>query len=140
MPNDDESFGVPLNPGEVVELQDQLLEAATDLDRLSGLLEDAAAQLLARFTAASERIGADAGERTGADALRHELAGAVTALQFQDMATQVITHTVRRIRGVADFLGTRVSPDEEDGASIELVRRHCPVAQRQVDAGSIELF
>lgn len=140
MPNDDESFGVPLNPGEVVELQDQLLEAATDLDRLSGLLEDAAAQLLARFTAASERIGADAGERTGADALRHELAGAVTALQFQDMATQVITHTVRRIRGVADFLGTRVSPDEEDGAAIELVRRHCPVAQRQVDAGSIELF
>lgn len=140
MPNDDESFGVPLNPGEVGELQDQLLEAATDLDRLSGLLEDAAAQLLARFTAASERIGADAGERTGADALRHELAGAVTALQFQDMATQVITHTVRRIRGVADFLGTRVSPDEEDGASIELVRRHCPVAQRQVDAGSIELF
>jgi len=140
MPNDDESFGVPLNPGEVVELQDQLLEAATDLDRLSGLLEDAAAQLLARFTAASERIGADAGGRTGADALRHELAGAVTALQFQDMATQVITHTVRRIRGVADFLGTRVSPDEEDGAAIELVRRHCPVAQRQVDAGSIELF
>lgn len=140
MPNDDESFGVPLNPGEVVELQDQLLEAATDLDRLSGLLEDAAAQLLARFTAANERIDADPGERTGADALRHELAGAVTALQFQDMATQVITHTVRRIRGVADFLGTRVSPEEEDGASIELVRRHCPVAQRQVDAGSIELF
>lgn len=140
MPNDDESFGVPLNPGEVVELQDQLLEAATDLDRLSGLLEDAAAQLLARFTAANERIDADAGGRTGADALRHELAGAVTALQFQDMATQVITHTVRRIRGVADFLGTRVSPEEEDGASIELVRRHCPVAQRQVDAGSIELF
>ena len=140
MPNDDESFGVPLNPGEVVELQDQLLEAATDLDRLSGLLEDAATQLLARFTAANERIGADAGERSGADALRLELAGAVTALQFQDMATQVITHTVRRIRGVADFLGTRVSPEEEDGASIELVRRHCPVAQRQVDAGSIELF
>ena len=42
----------PLAFGEVAELQDQLFEAATDLDRLGGLLEDATRQLMERFGAA----------------------------------------------------------------------------------------
>lgn len=135
-----EAPGVALVPVEVVELQDQLLEAATDLDRLNGLLEDAAGQLLARFSAASTCIARVVGGRALPDDVRRELAGAITALQFQDMATQMLSHTVQRIRGVADFLGTRVMAEEGEGASVELIRRHCPVAQRQVDAGSVELF
>jgi hypothetical protein len=49
--------------------------------------------------------------------LRRELAGAVTALQFQDMAAQVISHTVQRIRGVADFLGARAVADDDEAAA-----------------------
>lgn len=127
--------------GEVIELQDQLFEAATDLDRLAGILEDAARQLLERFGAAHEQVRAWSTDSEVREDLRRELAGAMTALQFQDMAAQVISHTVQRIRGVADFLGTKVgSDDPEPAAPVPLVRRHCPVAQRQVDAGSIELF
>ncbi len=131
----------PLAFGEVAELQDQLLEAATDLDRLSGLLEDATKQLMTRFAAANEQAQALLEDQDAREGLRRELGGAVTALQFQDMAAQVLSHTVQRIRGVADFLGARAAIDDQDAvAVVELVRRHCPVAQRQIDAGSIELF
>jgi hypothetical protein len=133
----------PLAIGEVAELQDQLFEAATDLDRLGGLLEDATRQLMERFSAANEQAQLLLGDLESREGLRRELAGAVTALQFQDMAAQVISHTVQRIRGVADFIGSRAVADDDEAESVavvELVRRHCPVAQRQVDAGSIELF
>jgi len=131
----------PLNPADVVELQDQLLEAATDLERLSLLLDDAAAQLMGRFSAADAQLGGPAADNDPRESARRELAGAVTALQFQDMAAQILTHTVTRIRVVADFLGTHI--DTEDGvvpAPLQLVQRHCPVMQREVEAGSIELF
>jgi hypothetical protein len=126
---------------EAVELQDQLFEAATDLDRLGGLLEDATRQLMERFDAVNAQAALLAAGPLGDD-LRRELEGAVTALQFQDMAAQVLSHTVARIRGVADFLGARAmaDDDEEAAAVVPLIRRHCPVAQRQVDAGSVELF
>ena len=133
---------------EAVELQDQLFEAATDLDRLrtelgiklGGLLEDATRQLMERFDAVSAQAALLAGGPQG-DGLRRELEGAVTALQFQDMAAQVLSHTMTRIRGVADFLGARAMADDDEAAAVvPLTRRHCPVAQRQVDAGSVELF
>jgi hypothetical protein len=96
-----------------------------------------------RFSAANEQAQLLLGDLESREGLRRELAGAVTALQFQDMAAQVISHTVQRIRGVADFIGSRAVADDDEAESVavvELVRRHCPVAQRQVDAGSIELF
>ena len=125
---------------EAGELQDQLFEAATDLDRLGGLLEDATRQLMERFDAVSAQAALLAGGPQG-DGLRRELEGAVTALQFQDMAAQVLSHTMTRIRGVADFLGARAMADDDEAAAVvPLTRRHCPVAQRQVDAGSVELF
>ncbi len=137
MPDESVHLDVPLAVGEAVELQDQLLEAATDLDRLGGLLEDAAAQLMARFAGANSELAVLGQGPAVQERLR---SGAMTALQFQDMASQLILHTIHRIRGVADFLGARISADEDDAAEVSLVRRHCPVAQRQVDAGSIELF
>lgn len=140
MPVDEDLRGIALDPGDVVELQDQLLEAATDLDRLAGLLEDAACQLTQRFSAADALLGGAAADIELAVGVRGELSAAVMALQFQDMATQIITHTVRRIRGVADFVGARMVDGEGESASVQLVRRHCPVAQRQIDAGSVELF
>lgn len=130
----------------VADLQDHLLAASTDLERLIGLLADAAAQLMASFSAAHAHVGAGlespqasaAIEKT-LGALRSELAGAITALQFSDMATQLVDHSVRRIRSVADFLGSQVMA--EDGAApVTFVQRPCPVAQREMDAGSVELF
>lgn len=131
----------PLGFAEVADLQDQLFVAATDLDRLGGLLEDAARHLIDHFTAADLRAQGAGLSQAAADDLRQELAGAVAALQFQDMAAQMLAHTLQRIRGVADFLGARaLADDEEEAAEVTLAGRHCPVAQREVDAGSIELF
>jgi hypothetical protein len=136
----------------VVELQDQLLAASTDLERMSVLLGDAAQQLLVGFAAAHAHVSeglAAAGAGNGMpqsagaaslQALEQDLHQAVMALQFQDMATQLITHAVRRVRGVADYLASRVDEDEADAAPVELVHRACPVAQRQMDAGTVELF
>ena len=136
----------------VAELQDQLLAASTDLERLNGLLGDAAQQLLGGFGAAHAHLDAHM-QRAAQDgasvtiegeqalgAVREQLQGAVMALQFQDMASQLISHAVRRVRGVADYLGSRVDTGEGDGPPVELVARACPVAQREMDAGSIELF
>ena len=44
-----------------------------------------------------------------------------------------------RLRIVADALGNEALGDA-DAAPVEMVTRVCPVAQRQMDAGSIELF
>lgn len=135
-------------------LQDELLTASTDLERLQQLLADAVEQLMGRFVRTSARFedalgagGAEAARATaGVDAdavadVRRELAGAVVALQFQDMSAQLLTHTMRRIHSVADALGNCAMPfDGEDAAPVEFVARPCPVAQRQMDAGSVELF
>lgn len=137
---------VALEYAVVADLQDQLLAASTDLERLTGLLGDAAAQLMGSFSAAHQRLSEEHLSGSHPDllarlvVLRDELAAAVTALQFQDMSTQLVEHSVRRIRGVADYLGSRVVDDDGEAAPVELVTRSCPVAQRQMDAGSIELF
>jgi hypothetical protein len=70
------------------------------------------------------------------------LAGAVTALQFQDMATQLIAHTHRRLRNCADRLARDVMGDDEDGQAVfdDVELRPNPVTQDEMDAGSVELF
>jgi hypothetical protein len=74
-------------------------------------------------------------------ALQH-LGGAVTALQFQDMASQLIAHTTRRLRNCCDRLAAEAMGDDEEGATIveEAPMRPNPVTQDEMDAGSIELF
>jgi hypothetical protein len=56
------------------------------------------------------------------------------------MASQLISHSRRRLSSVADCLGNLAVGGEEEGCEVEWVKRACPVAQRAVDAGSIELF
>ncbi len=135
----------------VVDLQDQLLAASTDMERLVGLLDHAATQLLEEFAGARGHLeqvtvgsapgGADAqAQEILVAAMREHLSTAVTALQFHDMATQLIGHSVKRIRAVADFLGGRLMMDDGDSPDVEFVTRTCPVAQREMDAGSVELF
>ncbi len=119
------------------ELQDHLMVASNDLERLQRLLEDASEALMGRFTEASGLIEAGA----FGDA-RLTITHAITALQFQDMATQLIAHTTRRLRNCADRIARDAMGDDEDGAAVieDAPLRPNPVTQDEMDAGSIELF
>ena len=117
------------------DMQDEVLAAGTELERLERLLSDAAEQLLARFGRAHALCGGDAAQ----GALAAELRSAMTALQFQDLASQLISHARQRLVSVADCLGN-VALGGEEGVEVRWVGRPSPVAQRAVDAGSVELF
>jgi hypothetical protein len=70
------------------------------------------------------------------------LSGAVVALQFQDMASQLITHTDLRLRSCADRLARDALVDDDDGEPLTMPAplRPNPVTQDEIDAGSVELF
>ena len=132
------------------DLQDNLLTAANDLDRLQRLLLDATETLMGHFYGASVQINhlarlaaqhPELPEDALHQAMQH-LGGAVTALQFQDMASQLIGHTNRRLRNCADRLARDAMGDDEEGAAVveEPPLRPNPVTQDEMDAGSIELF
>ena len=128
------------------DLQDALMTAAHDLDRLQALLSHACDELLLGFHGATQSLRDIAGGPDGAapalvgGALR-QLGGAVTALQFQDMASQLIDHTHRRLRHCADRLA-RETMGDDDGDTVveEAPLRPNPVTQDEMDAGSVELF
>ena len=67
---------------------------------------------------------------------------AVTALQFQDMASQLIIHTSKRLRSCADRLARETMGEDEEGEAVaeEAPLRPNPVTQDEMDAGSVELF
>jgi hypothetical protein len=147
------------NPGEAVtqlpllaaaDLQDSLMVATTDLDRLQRLLADTSETLMGHFHGAADhlrqlsRLAAQHPELPESDlhATMGHLVGAVTALQFQDMAAQLIAHTHRRLRNCADRLARDVMGDDGDGAAVydDIELRPNPVTQDEMDAGSVELF
>jgi hypothetical protein len=71
------------------------------------------------------------------------MAGAITAMQFQDMASQLVAHATKRLRNCADRIARdTMGDDEEDGEAVveEAPMRPNPVTQDEMDAGSIELF
>jgi hypothetical protein len=153
MPIDD-SMQVPgstLSLLSAADLQDSLMVASNDLDRLQRLLADATETLMGHFYGASAqlkpllRVASHHPEMSGDElhtAMTH-LGGAVTALQFQDMASQLIVHTMRRLRSCADRLAREVmGDDDEDGTTVVEEPPLCPnpVTQDEMDAGSIELF
>ena len=134
------------------ELQDHLMTVTNDLERLQRLLDDAGEALSAHFYSASSHISslikAKANEPGGGpenaklQQVMADIAGAITALQFQDMATQLIAHTSQRLRNCADQLAADTFGDDEDGATVVEIAplRPNPVTQDEMDAGSIELF
>lgn len=155
MPNDDamtddaRAGSIPLMIA--ADLQDHLMVAAHDLERLQRLLSDTCDTLMQRFYGASSELTqllGDGQAAPGVDAsalaaaMQH-LGGAVTALQFQDMASQLIAHTHRRLRNCADQLAREaMGDDDEDGATVvtEAPLTPNPVTQDEMDAGSVELF
>ena len=128
----------------VAEVQDSLLVVVHDLTRLDGLLAHAMENLMERFTSASASL-ADPELVSSAElySVRSTLRAAVTELQFQDMASQLITHTSKILQGCAYRLASE-SMGSEDGEAVpfveEVPERPNPVTQDEMDAGSIELF
>ena len=132
------------------DLQDHLMVASNDMDRLQGLLGDACNALMEHFYGATGELKAllhRAAENPEIDApelhraMQH-MAGAITAMQFQDMASQLVDHTTRRLRNCADRIARDTMGDDEDGIAMvaEAPLRPNPVTQDEMDAGSVELF
>jgi len=145
--------GIPLMAA--ADLQDHLMVASNDLERLQRLLDDASQALMGHFTGASASLDAALREIDGSShahpfavsetrisEARQTLGGAITALQFQDMASQLIAHTTRRLRNCADRLASDAFDGDEDGEAVveELPLRPNPVTQDEMDAGSVDLF
>jgi len=131
------------------ELQDHLMTVTHDLERLQRLLDDAGEALSNHFYSASNQAmtllsGSDGTAASeGLKQIMQDIAGAITALQFQDMATQLIAHTSQRLRNCSDQLARDTfGMDDEDGAAVVEIAplRPNPVTQDEMDAGSIELF
>jgi len=143
----EQTEGSPLPLLAAADLQDHLMTATNDLDRLQTLLADACDVLAQSFYGASEQLRSLMDEQAAGHAdvyprLMQQLGGAVTALQFQDMASQLIHHTNRRLRSCADQIARVAMGDDEDGVAVveEAPLRPNPVTQDEMDAGSIELF
>jgi len=128
----------------VAEVQDSLLIVVHDLARLDGLLAHTMENLMERFTSATASLDDPSLMQTFAiQGARNSLRAAVTELQFQDMASQLIVHTSKILQGCAYRLASE-SMGQEDGEAVPFVEevpdRPNPVTQDEMDAGSIELF
>lgn len=127
------------------ELQDSLLVVMHDLHRLEGLLTHATDNLLERFGEANAALSdvaiAGAPELMAA---RTALRRAVTELQFQDMASQLIWHTTKVLQGCAFRLASEAMGHEDGEEAAPFAEmapdRPNPVTQSEMDAGSVDLF
>ena len=130
------------------DLQDNLMTATNDLDRLQTLLAQACDELMQGFHGAAEQIQelVEAAQESPSnelfDGVMRHLGGAITALQFQDMASQLIAHTHKRLRNCADRIARETMGGDDEGTAVveEAPLRPNPVTQDEMDAGSVELF
>jgi hypothetical protein len=128
----------------VAEVQDSLLVVVHDLARLDSLLAHTMENLMQRFSTASASLSDPSVASLAAlQEARNALHAAVTELQFQDLASQLIAHTSKVLQGCAYRLASE-SMGQEDGEAVpfveEVPERPNPVTQDEMDAGSIELF
>jgi hypothetical protein len=130
----------------VAEVQDSLMVVMHDLSRLESLLSHTMDNLMTRFNSVNRGLDAVAlaPDLLAMDEVRSSLRAAVTELQFQDMASQLIVHTTLMLQGCAFRLASEGMGQEEgeEAASSGAMApdRPNPVTQSEMDAGSIELF
>ena len=158
-----------------------LTEVETDLIQTELLLEEAIDKLSASFMAIHTAVDArqasinlllaggmpDERERALLGAMAGEVGqhvnSAITSMQFQDMTSQLIDRTLKRVSGLREFLGTlgthgaAVDPDSSNSAEIvELLGKvsmvlaiqslelrsvlRKAVNQQHLESGDIELF
>ncbi len=110
---------------------------AADLERLKNLIADAGDKLLASFNEVAMRVPQMALPEAEQLQLVTAVTSAVTALQFQDMATQLTGHAQRRLNVLQDCVKT-LSHEPPDALTANT--RMQPVRQSAVGAGSIDLF
>lgn len=137
--------GVQVSVVAAAELQDSLLMVMHDLQRLEGLLNHATDNLLERFGEANATLTETVvGESAELASVRTALRAAVTELQFQDMASQLIWHTTKVLQGCAFRLAAETMGDDEGEDAAPLADmvpdRPNPVTQSEMEAGSIDLF
>ncbi len=128
----------------VAEVQDSILVVVHDLNRLDGLLAHTMDNLLLKFASANANLAEPAlATLKELEGVRQSLRAAVTELQFQDMASQLILHTSKVLQGCAFRLASEAM-GFEDGEAVpfveEVPQRPNPVTQDEMQAGSIELF
>jgi hypothetical protein len=105
-----------------------------DLERLKLLFTDAGDRLLDsfnRFAELARELSDRSDDRTTIDSA---LSTAVTALQFQDMATQLTGHAQRRLLALQAYLNSL----SEDSSGLRIHPQ--PVRQAEMSAGSVDLF
>lgn len=127
----------------VADLQDSLLVAMHDLRRLERLLTEATDKLMERFDTAHDTLDAALHDGNPVGQAVVALREAVTELQFQDMASQLIGHTTHVLQGCASQLAAEAMGAEEGEEALSPVvepRRSNPVAQGGMEPGSVELF
>jgi hypothetical protein len=123
-----------LPPLAAADMQDHLLVATNDLERLQRLPADASESLLGHFhgaCAALEPLMAATGTQA-----EHEAPALNAAM------VQLVEHTAGRLRNCADRLAQEAFEGDEDGDAVvqQAPPRPNPVTQDELDAGSIELF
>jgi len=111
-----------------------LIEA--DLERLKALICDAGDRLLVSFNQVAATLPELTGDTAHLSQLDEAVRAAVTALQFQDMATQLTGHAQRRLLVLEEQLR---GLNGEAGCDLTSLASH-PVRQVEMSAGSIDLF
>lgn len=128
------------------DLQDNLLTANNDLERLQSLLDDSHATLQAGFFGALRTLhdlrAAEPSVATRLDSACDQLVRGAKALQFLDLATQLIAHTSLRLRNCAQRLAQDAFAGDEDAEAVVEAAplRPNPVTQSEMDTGLVELF
>ena len=130
----------------------QARSARSELGRLRSLIDDASDRLMASFGVIGELSAQQLASSQGAASeqaqdMERAVGNAVSALQFQDMANQLVGHAAQRIElleRIAESL--RRLPDvsmEELTDAVEATvcaRQDGPVAQACMTGGSVDLF
>ncbi|WP_084544624.1 hypothetical protein [Derxia gummosa] len=106
-----------------------------DLGRLDTILGDAIDRLMQSFATIQMHAGARQAPEISEAAMQ-----ACVALQFQDMATQLIAHCRRRLTDVHHATTEPFSATHFPSTQIRGAHAGGPVAQSSVGAGSIDLF
>ncbi|MGO4376915.1 chemotaxis protein [Pseudoduganella sp. RAF53_2] len=157
-----------------------LTEVETDLLQTNLLLEEAIDKLTRNFMAIHDAVNAqqttiqmllDGGNPTPEQkeklqAMNEQVSSyvnaAITSMQFQDMTSQLIDRTLKRVTGLREFLGTlgthgaEVMPDSGSDEIVDLLGKvsmalaiqslelrsvlRKAVSQKHLESGDIELF
>lgn len=131
--------------------QEQVRSARLDLDRLRSLIDDASARLLESFDvigtfSKSRRVAALDGFDVMNEDVERAVGNAISAMQFQDMATQLVGHAAQRmalLEKIAESLSRMPeAPIAELAAAVANATcgRRSPVEQAGMAGGAVELF